>query len=209
LNQTKHQLVFQQLPLIDSREDFMILFDMDTHSRWKRQPFDAAMIREQTQVFVHPLPIGFTRIGVPTAPATKKKYERERERLFTNLGSKDPHTVPRNLYLLGGRDKLAYIQAGRQPSLFETFSTRGPYVARNKRLGHPDIVPYHEVQTETAYTILEFPHRFIDFCDFVRRTNQAQSTVLVADLKVEEWYYRRYADWSERIHAVYTSLLAK
>lgn len=209
LNQTTHKIIFQQLPQIDTRDDFMILFDFDTRSRWKREKFDAVLIADNAQVFVRPLPLSFSRIDVPTTPATKKKYAKERKQRFDTLGARDPHTIPRNLYLIGGKDKLTYIDAQSQPqlSLFADMDASGLYVARNQRLKRDNIVSYDNALPGLLYTIIEFPHRFIDFSDFVKRTGQPGGDVLVADLKVDEWYYGRYTAWSERIHETYTSLL--
>lgn len=210
LNQTSHQLVFQTLPQIDTRDDFMILFDFDTRSRWKRQSFDAQLIRDNAQVHVQPYPVNFHRIDVPTSAATKSKYNRERERLFAELGAKDPHTLPRNLYLIGGKDKLAFINHAAQaaPSLFDGAAIdAGLYVARNQRLGDARIVTYDNVTPDGGpYTIVELPHRFIDFSDFLTVTRQAQSRVLVADLKVDAWYFDRYTAWKERICGAYADL---
>lgn len=219
LNQTGHQLIFQQLPQIDERDDFMVLFDFDTRSRWKRQKFDPALVRDNAEVRLRPLPLAFDRIDVPTSAATRKKYAAERERLFAALGARDPHTLPRNLYLIGGKDKLAYVdgqacpatarecrRAGGQLSLFEPGAT-GCYVARNKRLNRDSVVTYADVSAEGGpYTVIEFPHRFIDFADFVRRTGQARSQVLVADLKVDRWYFDRYQEWKDRICETYAAL---
>lgn len=202
LNLTTHQLIFQQLPQIDTCEDFMILFDFDTRSRWKRRPFDPQLIRAEAKVFIRPLGVRFTRINIPTSPKTQQKYERERARLFAELGSKDPHTLPRNLYLIGGADKQAYVDAQSLP----LFGASGFYVARNKRLNRDCIHTYAEVRPGQPYTILEFPHRFIDFTDFVQRTWQIENQVLVADLKVDHWYFNRYTEWSQRIHDTYASL---
>lgn len=206
LNQTPHCLVFQQLPQIDTNEDFMILFDFVTGSRWKRRKFDIGLVLDNAQVEVRPLPLAFNRVDVPTSAATRQKYDKERERLFATIGAKDPHTIPRNLYLIGGKDKAAYIDGMTRPSLFDNAPAAGQYVARNQRLNRECIVTYDQVQPDGRYTILEFPHRFIDYSDFVRRTGQATSDVLVADLKVDEWYYGRMAAWAERIHETYTSL---
>jgi len=203
LNQTSHQLIFQQLPQIDTREDFMILFDFDTHSRWRRRPFDPFLIRKEAQIEVKPLPIEFIRTDVPTSEKTRARYEQERKKMFQELGSRDPHILPRNLYLLGGADKLAHINANDMP-LFSV--SCGQYVARNRRLNSDKIVTYDEVRFGQTYGIVELPHRFIDHADFIRRTGQASSNVLVADLKVDHWYFNRYQEWSERIHETYTNL---
>lgn len=211
LNQTRHQLIFQALPQIDTRDDFMILFDFDTRSQWKRVAFDAALIRDNAQVFVRPYPINFHRIDVQTSEATRRRYAREREKRFAELGAKDPHTLPRNLYLIGGKDKLAFIDAREQsaPTLFDGDAGAGGrmYVARNQRLSRAGIISYSSVTREGGpYTIVEFPHRFIDFADFLTVTGQASSDVLVADLKVDDWYFGQYMAWKERICGTYTDL---
>lgn len=206
LNQTAHVLVFQTLPQIDTPEDFMILFDFATQSRWKRQHFDPELIRDEAEVYVQAWPLTFSRTDVPTSGATRRKYAQERERLFTQIGAKDPHTLPRNLYLIGGRDKYAWLSAQTQPSLFADQVIPQQYVARNKRLGNGSVVTYDDVQPDAAYTVIEFPHRFIDWCDFVSYTGQTTAPVLIADLPVDHWYYARYIAWKERIHATYTSL---
>ena len=208
LNQTNHCLVFQQLPQIDTQEDFMILFDFVTGSRWKRRKWDIDLILDNAQVQVRQLPLTFNRIDVATAASTQKKYEKEKARRFAQLGARDPHTLPRNLYLIGGKDKLAHIDAhaAGQLSLFDTAVGPQQYVARNQRLKRDNIVSYAQAEESVRYTIVEFPHRFIDFSDFVKRTGQLGGDVLVADLKVDEWYYGRYTAWSERIHETYSSL---
>jgi hypothetical protein len=202
LNLTTHVLIFQRLPLIDTREDFMILFDFDTRSRWKRRPFDAGLVLAESRVSVYPLPLAFERVDVPTSEKTRRRYEAERERLFNGLGKRDPHTLPRNLHLIGGVDKLAYIDSLNLP----LFGSTEMYVARNKRLNRTNVITYEEAQAGQSYTLVDFPHRFIDYSDFLNRTGQAQSRALIADLKVDHWYFERYYAWVKRIYDTYTSL---
>lgn len=209
LNQTSHVLVFQMLPQIDMAEDFMILFDFATGSRWKRQHFDASLILDNAELHIRAWPVAFEAIPVPTSAATKCKYAETREAAFAELGARDPHILPRQLYLIGGKDKLAYISnhGQQQPTLFGDQPEMAQwYVARNKRMGHERIVTYDHVQPGTAYTVVELPHRFIDYSDFVCQTGQACSRVLVTDLKVDHWYYDRYTAWGNRIHETYASL---
>jgi len=80
------------------------------------------------------------------------------------------------------------------------------YVARNKRLNRPCIVTYEQAQAGQPYTLVDFPHRFIDYSDFLNRTGQAKSRALVTDLKVDHWYFERYCAWAGRIHDTYASL---
>jgi hypothetical protein len=206
LNMTTHQLIFQQLPQIDTREDFMVLFDWDTRSRWKRQHFDADLIRDEALVDVRPLPLRFEAVPVPTSKATQNSYAKEREKLIAELqtSNRDPHILPRRLYLLGGKDKRDYIDKQTLP----LFDQGAQYVARNKRLGRDAIVTYSDAQPGQQYTIVELPHRFIEFADFIKTTGQTTYRVLVADLKVDQWYFSRYQEWAERIHDTYTSLSA-
>lgn len=204
LNQTHHQLIFQHLPQINTREDFMVLFDFDTGSRWKRRGFDIDLILDNTQVCVQPVPLQFHRINVPTSSKTRDKYTREKERLFAGLGNRDPHTIPRNLYLIGGADKLAHA-GNSQGTLFAPAPTH--LVARNQRLKCDCLSTYDSATRENVpYAVLEIPHRFIDFSDFMFTTGQSAFAVLVADLKVDHWYFNRYSEWSERIHATYAGL---
>ena len=58
LNKTPHVLIFQTLPQIDAAEDFMVLFDWATQSRWKRRHFDAELIRSEAQVNVQRMAFG-------------------------------------------------------------------------------------------------------------------------------------------------------
>jgi len=202
LNLTTHQMIFQRLPIIDNEDDFMILFDWDTRSRWKRRPFDPYLIRGESQVVINPLPVALERVDIPTSAKTRVKYDQERARLFASLGARDPHTLPRNLYLIGGQDKAAWIDSQSLP----LFGSQVQYVARNSRLNRPSVVTYAEARPGERYTVVELPHRFIDFSDFIRRTGQVNSRVLVADLKVDRWYFDNYSQLAGRIHDIYASL---
>ena len=201
LTLTTHPLIFQRLPQIDTCEDFMILFDWDTRSRWKRQGFDPDLVRRESRVSVRRLPLAFEPIPIPTSARTRQKYAAARERLFRELGPRDPHTIPRNLYLIGGPDKLTWIEAQTRRPLFDAVQA---FVARNRRLR--GVLSYRDVERGQSYTCVELPHRFIDFADFLTRTGQCRIPVLAADLKVDRWYVQRYTDWAQRIHATYASL---
>jgi len=189
----------------------MILFDFDTQSRWKSRKFDINLILDNSQVIVNQHDIEFNSIHVATSEQTKKKYLIERARRFKNIGARDPHTIPRNLYQLGGKDKLAYIESHNstnQLSLFGEIKTdNAMYVARNQRLRHDSIMTYRDFeQSDKAVVLVEFPHRFIDFSDFITKSNQYTFDVLIADLKVDAWYWQRYTEWGKRINETFASL---
>jgi hypothetical protein len=202
LNRTNHQLVFQQLPQIDSREDFMILFDFDTQSRWKRRKFDALLIADEAEVLIQESPIKFSRIDIKTSDKTRQRYEAEREELFATIGNRDPDNIPRQLHLVSSADKKAYIQQ----SVLPLFASNRMFVARNKRFNLDCVTSYNTVEKGIVYTLVDLPHRFIEFSDFIYQSGQLMSEVLVADLKVDHWYFNRYQEWSERIHETCSSL---
>ena len=119
LNQTDKQIVFNYLPIIETLDDFFILFDFDTRSKWKRET-DIDLLKN-SDIRVSKLDIGFNKIDIFTDHKTKKAYAKKKDDLIDNIGLKDPHTIPRNLYLLAGKAKLAAIERKDQ------------YVGRNNR----------------------------------------------------------------------------
>ena len=209
LNQAGHVIVFQYLPLIDTADDFMILFDFATRSRWKREKFNPELLGE-TDICVRAIPITFKDITVPTSERTRQRYQRQRSKLFEEVSNstRDPHIIPRQLHLIGGVDKLAYIKSNEQPqlNLFSDSAESRHYVARNRRLKHPTITTFDDIDGVGHYTLIDLPHRFIDFTDFLDTTRQTTIDVLVTDLKVDRWYFDRYQQWQERLNATYTNL---
>lgn len=193
LNQTRHQLVFQRLPLIDTFDDFMILFDFDTRSRWKREAWRPEF-RKEVELTIQPRTPSLRRINVATDAKTRDAYAREKRKLIANIGLRDPHTIPRNLHLFAGRQKLARVESERR------------YVGRNNRFRMPNLETYDAVKGAGERTVFEFCHRFIDFSDFLGATDATEVSALVSDLKVDEWYFDRFTKWTERIRDAYSAL---
>lgn len=193
LNQAGHQIIFQYLPMIDNVQDFMTLFDFDTKSRWKRESFRQEMLSECT-LHVNPVPVALDRIDVKTSDTLKAMYEKEKKKLFDNLGQKDPHTIPRNLYLVSGKEKLKAVDPFKQ------------YVGRNNRFKMVNMVTYDADHFCGDYVVFELPHNFGTFCDFLALSGQTRVPVLVADTKTENWYWERYQDWLTRLYESYSSL---
>lgn len=193
LNQTRHQLVFQFLPIIDGKEDFMTLFDFDTRSQWKRHPFDPGLL-EGSQIFVNEVPISFDVLEVEALQKTKKLYNTKKAEFFDGLGLKDPHTIPRNLYLIGGKERGAV--AGSSATL-----------ARNQRLQMERCHTYKEASYPSRpYFVVDLPHNHIDFNDVVTLSGQSGFPVASTDLKVDKWYISRYQKWKEELDYVYSVL---
>lgn len=196
-HQTPHVLVFQHLPFIDTWEDFGVLFDFATKSMWKREKVTQAMLSE-AQIRVEPMLPELRPIAVPVDAKTAASYAREKAALLAEVRgdpSKDPHNIPRNLYLLGGKAKLAHVDPARS------------YVGRNTRFKLPNLSTYREERYDRGpYTVFELPHNFIDFTDFLFLSRQRSLDVLVAELKVDRWYLDRYQAWVGRLREAYAML---
>lgn len=193
LNQSGHQLIFQYLPMIDSLDDFMTLFDFDTKSQWKRQKFSKELLKE-CSLKINPLPLEFVYSETKCSEATIKKYEAEKKKLFENLGLKDPHTIPRNLYLIPGKEKVKLVNFTKK------------YIGRNNRFKLENIETFKSKIAEGEYIVFEFPHNFIDFTDFLYFSKQTKIEVLTTDSKIDKWYMERYNNWLKDLQNVYSNL---
>lgn len=187
LQQTKHALVFQRVPIIDTLDDFGVLFDFATRSRWKREKVTPALLRE-VELRVRPFTPTLTALPVAVDGKTHDAYAREKAKLLAEIGLRDPHTIPRTLHLMGGKAKARHVVEGAR------------YVGRNNRLALPALDTYREAAPDRApYTAFEFCHGFLDFADFVSATGQTDVRALVSDLKVDGWYFDRFEQWCGRV----------
>lgn len=187
LNLTPHQLIFQVLPIIASREDFMVLFDWDTRSRWKSVGFDAAPLGE-AQVQARPVDVRFD-VRVVEAPAKlHDTYARKREALFGGIGAGDPDKIPRQLYQVGAKARLAALRLG---TTYLSTRTVGSVV-----------VPYEAAPAEDC-GIFELPFRFAEFRDHLARHPQRAFDVVASDLKADAWFVQRYRDWVREVQDVF------
>lgn len=197
LNLTPHVLVFQSLPIIDTWDDFGVLFDFATGSRRKRERVTAAHLRE-VEVRLAALAPAFAEVPVYVDAKTRAAYDRDKAKLLAevrNDPSKDPHNIPRNLYLLGGKAKAARVDDAHS------------YLARNDRLKRGNVHTYREERYDAGpYRVLEFPHNVGDFADVVTLMRQTSFDVLVADLKVDRWYLDRYQAWAGRVRGAHDML---
>lgn len=196
LNQTEHRLIFQYLPIIESEEDFMTLFDFDTRSQWKREHFKVELLKE-AGVVCEPVPVQIQPIHVPVDAKTLATYAREKAALLAEVRSdpeKDPHLIPRNLLLVSGKAKLGAVDPARR------------YVGRNNRFKLPNVETYKDVRGEGARVVFELPHNFLDFTDLLTVSRQHAVEVLTTNTKADAWYLARYQEWAERVRHAQTVL---
>ena len=198
LNQSKNVLVFQAFPLIENIENFMILFDFATQSKWKLHKFDKQLISNETSVFKNDSFIfEIDYIKVLASDKTKQKYNSERTKLFNEVetSQKDPHIIPRTLYQLSWKDKLSIIG-------FDDYC-----IARNNRFNIKNLETYKsDHYIHNNYTILDFPHNRIDFTDFLTLSQCLKLKYISTDLKVENFYINLYNQLKSELENAYTSL---
>lgn len=194
LQQTRHQIVFQYLPQIDRFADFMTLVDWDTRSRWKGQSFSVSML-DGLEVRVNRVPLVWREQCVQVSDAVRDEYQRTRDKLFAGIGSKDPHTIPRNLYLVTGRAK------------WQAIDQSGFFVGRNNRFKLPRMATYGDVEVGSVpRVVFEFSHNFIEFADYLAISEQTEIVALTTPLRCDQWYWSRYQDWWGRIQDAYATI---
>lgn len=199
LNQTPHALIFQHLPIIDTWDDFAILFDFETRSRWKRDKVTPELLREAIIEDASPT-ITLSAQHVSVSAKTHAEYAKQRAELFAEARAdvdKDPHNIPRALALVPGKDKARATDPAKR------------YVARNQRLKLSHVETYRDIAGDGARTVLELPHNFVDFADFLAVTRQSEVEVMVADTKADAWYWQRYVSWTERLRDAQASLRSR
>lgn len=193
LFQTQHRIIFQHLPLIDTFDDFMVLFDFDTRSERKFQKWTPSF-RKEVDLQVQPAHVRFHTVEITADRKSHAAYEKRKRELIDGIGTKDPHTIPRNLYLSTGALRLRHVDPGAW------------YVGRNARFKLPNLQTYRDTTFTRQYEVFEFCHNFVDFAEFLALSRQETFRVLVADLKVDQWYFHRYRDWSQRLADAYAAL---
>lgn len=184
-NQTSHKIVFEYFPFIEQYEDFMILLDFLNKGRYKGKGFDFGYLREE-DVRIKPNPIKFNIQPIPISPEQIDAYEQKKEKLFAELGNKEPDTIPRNLHVFAGGFKKPFLQNDKQ------------YVARNSRFNLSNVVTYRPLPTEERI-VIDFPHRRLDFNDYLKNAAVKEVTFISTELPVDNHYAVEFENWLKRV----------
>lgn len=197
LAQAGHVLVFSWLPMITSPEDFMILFDFDTGSKWKREKLSAELLMECQLNVVRRTP-SFSSIGFVATEKTKAKYEAEKAKLAEQVeGGKDPSILPRQLHMIAGKERLEFVEPSQM------------YLGRNNRFKMPNLIPYKsDSYPSDLYIIFEFPHAVRDLADVSAINGQTSFNALMSDLPADQFYIKQFSDWSKEVAGAYANLSA-
>jgi len=188
-NQTSHKIVFETFPFIEGMDDFMILLDFLDKGKYKGKSFDWSFLHDE-DVRAKPQRIIAESIDVGHTAKALQEYEKKKAQLFDSIGNSDPDTIPRNLHVFVGKFKAAHILPGIE------------YVARNDRFKLPNVTTYKHVERRD-YIIIDFPHRRLDFNDFLKTTGIRHVQFLNTGLKVDQYYFRELQHWIGRLEEFY------
>lgn len=191
LNQTNHKIIFQYLPQIDTFDDFMILLDFENRSKFKMQKFEDKMI-EGVDIEIKEKHLNINVEMVEVSVSTKIKYQKLRDKYFKDIGNKDPHTIPRNLHLIGGKERIVRV-------------IDKPILSRNNRFKSANVETY-KTCNDLGRFIIDFPHRFSDMADYLYLSDSQNIDVVCSDLKVDIWYLDKFTNWTKRIKNAYSKL---
>ena len=208
----QNQIIFQDFPIIDELEDFMILVDLAYPDRYAMQKFTA----DVPGLEFHPHRIKLTSIPVPVSDEDQEAYTAEKERLFAGIGGKDPNTIPRNLEIWAGtRCKKAAIR--------EALEDGRVVIARNKRFGkgvstyaeyavgdtstqcanRESDIEVRSFRASESVTIADFPSRTKEFLDMVTFTEAQEVRFLNTGLSIDDVLFSQYEDILEKMEKIY------
>jgi hypothetical protein len=190
LNQTQHHIIFEFLPVIDTKDDFMVLLDFENKGKYKGKSFDYIFL-QQEDIKINPFKISFSTINLETTDKDNERYEKMKDRLFDNLGQKDPNTIPRNLQIFAGDLKKAAIEPDKL------------YVARNKRFNLENVLTYTDIHKQGDYIILDMHYRRLNFNDYLKVSRCNKVKYIRTALPIDNVIVNDFMQWKARLDAIY------
>jgi hypothetical protein len=190
LNQTPHRIIFEFFPIIDTKNDFMILLDFENKGKYKGKSFDYVYLQNE-DIRIKPFKIKLQTVNVEITEKDRERYEKKKEYLFDNIGEKDPDTIPRNLQLLAGDMKKSAIESGQF------------YVARNKRFKLSNVLTYKDITGKGDYIVIDTHYRRLDFNDFLKTTRMNRIKYLCTPLPIDSVITTDFMKWKARCDAFY------
>ena len=190
LNQTPHRIIFEFFPIIEDKNDFMILLDFKNKGKYKGKSFDYAFLQTE-DIRIKPFHVKMELINVEITDLDKERYEKKRDQLFEQLGQKDPETVPRALQLFAGDLKKTAIVPGEL------------YVARNKRFKLENVKTYDEIAKQGSFIVIDTHWRRLNFNDFLKTTRMAKIKYLSTVLPIDNVIITEFSKWKARLDSIY------
>lgn len=187
LNQCGKQLVFEYFPFIEEHDDFMILYDFDSKTKYKGNHLCMEYLREHAnEIVIYQHDIQIEVIEIPLPEDAAEKYQSRKDELFAKLGNSDPNNVPRALELYCGTWKKKYIEEEKQ------------YVARNARYKKDNVIVFKKVEYQQPYIILDFMHKRLEMNDFFRVTQKESYQFISTGLSIDRVYINDMNEWRDK-----------
>lgn len=190
LNQTPHKIIFEFFPIIETKDDFMILLDFENKGKYKGKAFEYIYL-QQEDIKIEHFKIKLDIQNIDITDKDYERYEKKKESLFDNLGSKDPDTIPRTLQLFAGDLKKMAIEADKQ------------YVARNKRLKLDNVLSYDDITSKGNYIIIDTHYRRLNMNDFIKVSGMNKIKYLCTPFSIDKVIIDEFTKWKARLDAIY------
>lgn len=190
LNQTEHKIIFEHFPIIEDKNDFMILLDFLNKGKYKGKSFDYIYLHNE-DIKIKKHKIKLNTINVEITDSDLEKYTKKKEYLFDNLGNKDPDTIPRNLQLFAGNLKKKAVE------------NKKIYVARNKRFKLDNVYSYDEIVSKGEYILIDTHYRRLNMNDFLKTTGMNKIEYLSTTLSIDNVIISEFSKWKARLDAIY------
>jgi hypothetical protein len=189
-NQTPHKIIFEFFPIIEDKNDFMILLDFQNKGKYKGKSFDYLFL-QQEDIRIKPFNVKLEPISIETTDKDRERYEKKKEQLFDNLGDKDPDTIPRNLQILAGDIKRKSVNDAEL------------YVARNQRFKKANIKSYADITTQGNYVVIDMHYRRLNLNDFLKTTQMRRVKYLCTTLPIDTVIVNDFMAWKARLDSIY------
>lgn len=190
-NQAGTIIVFEHFPFIEDMQDFMILLDLTDKGKYKGKSFSWGMLND-IDLLAAPYGLQAKSMDIRISEKERRMYEGKKKKLFDGLKEEqDPDILPRQLHIFAGNFKKGWILPDKN------------YVARNKRFKMDNVVTYKDVEPGFEYTLVDFPHRRIDLCDFLKVTGQKCIPFINSGLPVDRFYFGELEGWIQRLEGFY------
>ena len=202
INQTPHRLVFNYLPFIEDKNDFMILLDFYNKNKYKGEQFVWEFLKD-VKTFIKPVHLNITFKSVEITDKERQKYEKQKEKLFAEIALKDPITIPRNLAITAGDFRANRMKERMDKEIpFDFFGVcdSSKFTARNKRFKGLDVSTYKDNELNT---ILDFPLKRTELIDLMTLTKKTNIEVITSDLSIDRWQKKDIKEWVERLEEFY------
>ena len=187
INQTPQRLVFNYLPFIEDKDDFMILLDFYNKNLYKGEPFRWDYFKD-VNLHIKPVHLNFNFIDIPMTEKDVETYEKKKNELFEDIGLRDPDTIPRNLAILAGDLRKAKVDRD------------GKYTVRNARCKNLNTTLYKQ---DELNTIFDFPTKRTEFIDLLTLSKKTTIDVVTSELSIDKYYKNDYLAWRDRMEEFY------